>query len=663
MRGRVAYGTPMPDPTNAQIAAALDELGDLYELDGAVSYRVIAYRNAAKAVRESSVSIIAMTREGRVTTVPGIGKTLEEKLRALDETGDIPALVKLRAKFPPGLIEVMHLPGFGPKRARKLFDELGVDSLDALRAAVEAGKIRELRGFGLKAEDAAQADARRRTRPAGGPAPRVVLSRAEAIAEEVVAALRAHPASDRVEVAGSLRRRADSVKDLDIIATASDPKALAARARRARARGVRAVLRRRGRARDDPHRHEDRPQGRRARPVRQRAPALHGLQGPQRRAARERRPARAAHLRVRDPRRRDGRDAALRDRGGGLRAARAAVDPARAARGPRRAGGRARGRPARAGRRSRTSRATCTCTRPPPTGSRRPRRWRAAARERGLEYIAITDHSASHGFGNDVSPAELERRIDEIHALNERMEGIEVLIGTESNILTDGSLDYPDELLERLDWVIASVHTSFRMRSKEMTDRMVAAIEHPLVDAIGHPTGRKIERRPPYALDLERVIEAAARTGTMLEINAAPDRRDLDEIHAREAARAGVPILIDSDAHSTTNLRLLSFGVDTARRAWLTPEQVANARPVAGVPKAPQTGTFTSELIPEQEEPPMSDGTKDDLKGRTKEAAGSLTDDQSLKNEGKVDRGTGKVKDAAGSVSDKVKDVVNPDRK
>ena len=150
------------------------------------------------------------------------------------------------------------------------------------------------------------------------------------------------------------------------------------------------------------------------------------------------------------------------------------------------------------------------------------------------------------------------------------MEGIEVLIGTESNILTDGSLDYPDELLERLDWVIASVHTSFRMRSKEMTDRMVAAIEHPLVDAIGHPTGRKIERRPPYALDLERVIEAAARTGTMLEINAAPDRRDLDEIHAREAARAGVPILIDSDAHSTINLRLLSFGVDTARRAWLT---------------------------------------------------------------------------------------------
>src|SRR5918998_3325517 len=139
--------------TNAEIAAAFDELGDLYELDGAVSYRVVAYRTAAKAVREAPMSIMALTREGKVTTVPGIGKTLEEKLRALDETGDIPSAVKLRAKFPPGLISIMHLPGFGPKRARRLYDELGVDSLEALRAAAEAGRIRGLRGFGAKVEE------------------------------------------------------------------------------------------------------------------------------------------------------------------------------------------------------------------------------------------------------------------------------------------------------------------------------------------------------------------------------------------------------------------------------------------------------------------------------------------------------------------------------
>src|SRR5918992_1158744 len=192
MGGRVAYASPMADITNAQIAAALDELGDLYELDGAVSYRVIAYRNAAKAVRESPVSIAAMTREGRVTTVPGIGKTLEEKLLALDETGDIPSAQKLRAKYPTGLLSVMHLPGFGPKRARRLYDELGIDSLDALRAAAEAGQIRGLRGFGARVEETlvrvlAEAE------EGGGPAPRILLSRALPVGDQIVGALRAHP--------------------------------------------------------------------------------------------------------------------------------------------------------------------------------------------------------------------------------------------------------------------------------------------------------------------------------------------------------------------------------------------------------------------------------------------------------------------------------------
>src|ERR671928_537823 len=202
----------MADLTNAQIAAAFDELGDLYELDGAVSYRVIAYHTAAKTVRDAPVSVMAMTREGRVTELPGIGKTLEEKIRALDETGDIPAAVKLRAKFPAGLIAVMHLPGFGPKRARRLYDELGVDSLDALRKAAQAGRIRGLRGFGARVEEnllrvlAEQTDG-------GGPAPRVLLSRALPIADEIVAALRAHPAAERVEAAGALRRLAGTLKD------------------------------------------------------------------------------------------------------------------------------------------------------------------------------------------------------------------------------------------------------------------------------------------------------------------------------------------------------------------------------------------------------------------------------------------------------------------
>ena len=200
---------------------------------------------------------------------------------------------------------------------------------------------------------------------------------------------------------------------------------------------------------------------------------------------------------------------------------------------------------------------------------------------RGLEYLAVTDHSASHGFGDHGTPEALEARIEEVHALNARLDGLELLAGTEVNILTDGTVDYEDGLLARLDWVIASVHTSFSMGEREMTDRMIAAIEHPLVDAIGHPTGRKIETRPPYAIDIERVIEAAARTGTMIEINASPDRRDLNELHARAAAAAGVNILVNTDAHSVRNFGLLPFGIATARRAWLTAEQVANTRPWA----------------------------------------------------------------------------------
>jgi DNA polymerase (family 10) len=211
---------------NAQIAAAFEELADLYELDGAVQYRVLAYRTAAKAVRESSVSVAQMVRDGKVTEIPGIGKTLESKLVALDETGEIPQAVKLREKFPPGLIAITHLPGFGPKRARRLFDELGIDSLEALRAACERQEVRKLRGFGEKVEQqllealAAGAD--------GTPAPRILLSRALPIAQQIAEALRSAPGAHRVEVAGSLRRQVDAVKDLDVIATADDTAALVA---------------------------------------------------------------------------------------------------------------------------------------------------------------------------------------------------------------------------------------------------------------------------------------------------------------------------------------------------------------------------------------------------------------------------------------------------
>ena len=306
-----------------------------------------------------SVSVMQMVRDGKVTEMPGIGKTLESKLVALDETGEIPQAVKLREKFPRGLIAITHLPGFGPKRARRLYDELGIDSLEALRARRERQEVRGLRGFGAKVEEqllealAAGAD--------GTPAPRILLSRALPIARagRRGAARRARRAPRR---GGGL---------------AAPPGRLGQGPRRdrhrRRRRGARRGARRSSpssspsqqsgagrRARDHARRPEGRPQGRRARPVRQRAPALHRLQGPQRAAARGRRAQGPARLGVRDPRRRDGRDGALRDRGGGLRDARAAVHRAGAARGPRRAGGGARRARCPSSSRSRTCAATCT---------------------------------------------------------------------------------------------------------------------------------------------------------------------------------------------------------------------------------------------------------------------------------------------------------------
>jgi DNA polymerase (family 10) len=201
----------------------------------------------------------------------------------------------------------------------------------------------------------------------------------------------------------------------------------------------------------------------------------------------------------------------------------------------------------------------------------------AAARDAGYEYLAITDHSATMGFGSDVSPERLREQIGRIRSTE--VEGIELLAGSEVNILPDGSLDYDDELLGELDWVIASVHSSFRMSGEEMTERIVRAIEHPLVDAIGHLSGRKIEKRAPYQFDLERVLDASARTGTMLEINSSADRRDLNEVNARAAAAAGVPIVINCDAHRVGGFAVARYGIATARRAWLTAGDVANTKP------------------------------------------------------------------------------------
>jgi DNA polymerase (family X) len=559
---------------NGEIAEAFEELASLYELDGAVVYRVVAYRNAAKAIREAGVSVAELAKQGRAEELAGVGTTIAEKIDALVETGSIPSADKLKRRIPAGLVEVTRIPGLGPKRAKLLHDQIGVSSIDDLKRAAESGQLSDVRGFGKKAEEnvlaafAAGADGRTKAR--------MILSKALPAGEELVAALRDHPAAIRVELAGSARRLSDTVKDLDIVAASSDPAALAEAFTQLQAvdsvstfgeAGAKAVT------------HSGVSVDLRIVPQEAFGNLLQHFTGSGRhnealRTEAVRRGLHVSEYGIADDESGESEafttEEEVYERLGmqyippELRENRGELEAARAGRLPELIElGHIRG----------DLHMHTTLS----DGHASVEEMAAAARELGYEYIAITDHSASHGFGDDVQPDMLLRRLEEIRSLPDL--GIAVLAGTETNVLPDGSLDYADDVLEQLDWVIASLHTSFRLSEEEQTGRVLRAMEHPLVDAIGHPTGRLIERREAYALDLDRVTAKAVETGTFLEINANPDRRDLNDVYARAAAEAGVTLLIDSDAHWPHTMKNMRYGVATARRAWLTRANVGNTRP------------------------------------------------------------------------------------
>ena len=560
---------------NAEIANALSELGTLYELDGAVRYRVIAYREAARVIRDSPVSVEELAREGRATELPGVGKTLQEKIVALVDTGSIPAADKLKERFPTSLIEVTYVPGLGARTARRLHDELGIESLEQLREAAESGRLRDVKGLGQKAEENVLAAVEKLEKEGVGE--RRLLSDALPIAEEIAASLRESPASGEVAVAGSARRMAETCKDIDLIATSTDPEALAAElashslSAEPRAGGDAAarILTHNGIVVD----------------LRIAAPEEYGnllqhFTGSAEHNIKLRERAVARGLSVSEHGIKDvesGRvtlcateeevyerlelpyiEPELREGGGEIKAADDGTLPKLIT--------------------SEDIRGDLHCHTTLSDGHNTLEEMAEAAGARGYSYLAVTDHSASHGFGNDVQPDALLERVEEVRALDRRTRGLKLLAGTETNILPDGSLDYEDDVLEELDWVIASVHTSFRISEKKMTDRVVTAIEHPLVDCIGHLSGRMILRRRPYDIDVERVAEAAAANGTMLEINGNPNRRDLSEQNARLAADIGATIVINTDAHRVRTMENMRYGVATARRAWLTAGQIANTR-------------------------------------------------------------------------------------
>jgi DNA polymerase (family 10) len=561
---------------NAEIAEALLELGTLYELDGANRFRVIAYKEAARVIRQSPVSVEELALAGRATELPGVGDTLQDKIVALSKTGEIPAAAKLKAKFPASLIEVTRIPGLGAKTVRKLYDELGISSLDELRAAAEQQQIRVLKGLGPKAEENVLASLAKLDEE--GPKERLLLSDVLPVAEELAAALRDHPAADAVEIAGSARRLGETCKDIDLIATARDPKALAvaltehelaATAGSAGKAGTR-ITTYNGVSVDlrivAPDAYGNLLQhftGSKAHNVELRERAVKmGLSvsengiaevesGDVARYATEAEVYERLGLAYIEPELREGR--------GEIAAAAAGDLPELVEEGD--------------------IRGDLHCHTTLSDGRDTLEQMAERAKARGYAYLALTDHSASHGFGNHVTPEALLERVDEVAAYNEANPGrFRLLIGSEVNILTDGSLDYAPEVLERLDWVVASVHTSFRISAKAMTERVITAIENPQVDCIGHLTGRLINKREPYDIDVEAVAAAAAANKTVIEINGNPNRRDLSEFHARLAADAGVKIAVNTDAHGVDTLANLRYGIATARRAWLTKADVANTR-------------------------------------------------------------------------------------
>ncbi len=557
---------------NAEIASHFDELASLYELDGASSYRVVAYRTAAKNIRDSGASVAEMARQGKAESLPGIGKAIADKIGSLLEQGTIPSADKLKERIPPGLVEVTRIPGLGPKRVKVLHDHLGIGSLDELKEAVAAGGLDEVPGFGPKARDNVLAALEK-----GPETPRLLLDQALTVGNEIVDGLRDEPAALRVELAGSARRLADTVKDLDVVVAASDAKAVTKAFTKLPALESASVA---GEAGAKGVTHTGLPVDLRIVPEESFGNLLQHFTGSGRhnealRTAAVRKGLHVSEYGVKDDETdtihsfADERevyellgmawiDPELREDRGELEAARKKALPELIT--------------------ESDIRGDVHCHTTASDGRNSILEMGQAALDRGYEYLAITDHSASHGFGNDVQPDELLRQVERIAAANDKLDGITLLAGTEVNVLTDGALDYADDVLEQLDWIVASLHTSFRMKEEEMTARMVAAMEHPLVDVIGHPTGRLIGRREPYALDIDRVVEVAARTGTFLEINANPNRRDLPDTLARGAVEAGVTLTIDSDAHGVDTLHKIWFGVATARRAWLTPEQVANTR-------------------------------------------------------------------------------------
>lgn len=567
---------------NRAVAQRFALIADLLEIGGESVFRINAYRRAARAIEGLSEDVAAVAARGGLTEIPGIGKALAEKIVEFLATGTMHAYEELAASFPPGLATLMLVPEVGPKTALLLHEQLGTSTLDELEAAAGAGRIRELPRMGSRTEEAILRGIAMVRRQAG----RRPLGFALPVAVELVERLRAVPGVKQISAAGSIRRMRETVGDLDILATSRAP----GRVMDAfgTAPEVSEVLER-GSTRSsvvlDSGLQAD---------LRVVEPAAYGaalqyFTGSKEHNVVLRERAARAGLKLNEYglwRSGDGRGGTDRRVAGRteagiyralglpwippeLREDKGEIEAAETGRLPRLI----EVEDIRGEVHAHTSWSD---------GADSVEEIAAAARAMGYEYVCITDHSQSLKVARGVPAADLRGHIRQVRLLSDRM-GIAVLIGTECDISADGTLDYPDDLLADLDLVIASMHTRFRMSREAMTSRIVRAMESEHVDILGHPTGRLLGARDPYEVDVEAVVDAAVRTGTALEINAAPERLDLKDTDVRLARERGARLAIGTDAHSCAQLRYMPLGVGTARRGWVEAREVINTLPLASL--------------------------------------------------------------------------------
>src|SRR5437870_9424680 len=548
-------------PRNVDVADQLELLADLLELEGEASFRVLAYRRAATRIRETAGSVAELALAGRAKELSGIGKTIEEKIVQVVEDGEMHALTKRKKIIPPEVVSFMRLPGLGPKTAARIWQELGVTTIDELKQAAEQEQLRTLAGLGAKTEERIlKALAEKKQEPSD----RRLLGDGLGPLLAVVDVLREHPAAVKVSEAGSARRRRETFRDLDIIATANDPEALIDYFTKLKwvievvAKGPTkaTVLSNEGLRFDlrvvPPESYGNLLQhftGSKDHNVALRERAVKdGLSvseysitvvesGDELRYGSEAEVYERLGYQFIPPE--------LRENAGELEAARKGELPKLVE--------------------LADIKGELHCHSTWSDGRHTLEQMALAARERGYAYMAITDHPRGTLAGQDL----------EVDALNERLRPFTILKGIEVNIRVDGSLSLPDEELAERDWVIASLHGAFE---RDPTERVLAAMDNPNVDCIGHLTARKINIRPPADIDVERVVAKAVETGTFLEINSQPNRLDVRDTHARMAGEAGVKIAVNTDAHELRALRHVEMGVAQARRAWLTKDQVLNTR-------------------------------------------------------------------------------------